>query len=302
MYRSEKEGFLTMISRHQRFVFCISDQQKRYTQLQEYKPIAKVFRCYAPSCHDRRQLHNNPHYYLSSCDKNAYNLLHPIPFGDLYAKLNTMEFIDPKLDAYVCEHTQNEPEILKELNRRTHLEVLSPRMLSGHFQGRVLSMLSHMIKPRRVLEIGTYTGYSALCFAEGLTEDGKVITIDVNEELEDLVREYITKSGNEKKIEYLIGDAAHFIPALNEAWDIVFIDADKKSYCNYFNLVIDKVKKGGYIIADNVLWSGKVLEEYESLDRETKIIMDYNEMIQNDPRVENVLLPIRDGLMIARKL
>jgi predicted O-methyltransferase YrrM len=159
-----------------------------------------------------------------------------------------------------------------------------------------------MIKPRRVLEIGTYTGYSALCFAEGLTEDGKVITIDVNEELEELVTSFISKSGLEDKVEYLIGDAAHFIPALNEEWDIVFIDADKKSYCNYYKLVFDKVKKGGYIIADNVLWSGKVLEDYDSLDRETKIIMDYNNMIQNDPRVENVLLPIRDGLMIARKL
>lgn len=213
-----------------------------------------------------------------------------------------MEFIDPQLDQYVCEHTQNEPAILSELNRRTHLEVLQPRMLSGHFQGRVLSMLSNMIKPRRVLEIGTYTGYSALCFAEGLTEDGKVITIDVNEELEELVKLFVSKSGYESKIEHLIGDAAHFIPALNEEWDIVFIDADKKSYCNYYNLVFDKVKKGGYIIADNVLWSGKVLEDYETLDRETKIIMDYNNMIQNDPRVENVLLPIRDGLMIARKL
>lgn len=212
-----------------------------------------------------------------------------------------MEFIDPQLDKYVCDHTQSEPEILSELNRRTHLEVLQPRMLSGHFQGRVLSMLSHMIKPRRVLEIGTYTGYSALCFAEGLTDDGKVITIDVNEELEDLVRSFVSKSGFEDRVEYIIGDAAHFIPVLNEEWDIVFIDADKKSYCNYYNLVFDKVKKGGYIIADNVLWSGKVLEDYESLDRETKIIMDYNNMIQNDPRVENVLLPIRDGLMIARK-
>lgn len=212
-----------------------------------------------------------------------------------------MEFIDPQLDKYVCDHTQSEPEILSELNRRTHLEVLQPRMLSGHFQGRVLSMLSHMIKPRRVLEIGTYTGYSALCFAEGLSDDGKVITIDVNEELEDLVRSFVSKSGFEDRVEYLIGDAAHFIPVLNEEWDIVFIDADKKSYCNYYNLVFDKVKKGGYIIADNVLWSGKVLEDYESLDRETKIIMDYNNMIQNDPRVENVLLPIRDGLMIARK-
>ncbi len=213
-----------------------------------------------------------------------------------------MEFIDSALDKYVCDHSENEPQILQELNRKTHLSVLQPRMLSGHFQGRVLSMLSHMIRPRRVLEIGTYTGYSALCFAEGLIEDGKVITIDVNEELEDLVREYISKSGMENKIEYHIADATQLIPKLEGEFDIVFIDADKKNYCNYYDLVFDKVKKGGYIIADNVLWSGKVLEEYDSLDRETKIIMDYNRKVHEDARVQEVLLPIRDGLMVARKL
>lgn len=213
-----------------------------------------------------------------------------------------MEFISPELDHYVCDHSENEPQILQELNRKTHLSVLQPRMLSGHFQGRVLSMLSHMIRPRRVLEIGTYTGYSALCFAEGLIEDGKVITIDVNEELEDLVREYISKSGMENKIEYHIADATQLIPKLEDEFDIVFIDADKKNYCNYYDLVFDKVKKGGYIIADNVLWSGKVLEEYDSLDRETKIIMDYNRKVHEDARVQEVLLPIRDGLMVARKL
>lgn len=212
-----------------------------------------------------------------------------------------MEFIDPKLDAYVCAHSENEPSVLQELNRKTHLSVLQPRMLSGHFQGRVLSMLSHMIQPERVLEIGTYTGYSALCFAEGLKPNGKVITIDVNEELEDLVREYIAKAGLEEKIDYRIGDATQIIPTLEEEFDIVFIDADKKNYCNYYNLVFNKVKKGGYIIADNVLWSGKVLEDYDSLDRESKVIMDYNTMIHNDERVQEVLLPIRDGLMIARK-
>ncbi|MFN6014806.1 MAG: O-methyltransferase [Flavobacteriales bacterium] len=213
-----------------------------------------------------------------------------------------MEFIDPLLDEYVCAHTENEPAILKELNRKTHLSVLQPRMLSGHFQGRVLSMLSHMIKPENVLEIGTYTGYSALCFAEGIREGGKVITIDVNEELEDLVREYIDKAGMNDKIDYRIGDAMEIIPTLSEQFDVVFIDADKKNYCNYYDLVFDKVKTGGYIIADNVLWSGKVLEDYEALDRETKILMDYNNKVHNDVRVQEVLLPIRDGLMIARKL
>jgi predicted O-methyltransferase YrrM len=158
-----------------------------------------------------------------------------------------------------------------------------------------------MIKPMRVLEIGTYTGYSALCFAEGLQPDGKVITIDVNEELEDLVREFIDKSGMNDRIEYIIGDATQIIPSLNETFDIVFIDADKKNYCNYYDLVFDKVNPGGYIIADNVLWSGKVLEDYDSLDRETKVIMDYNRKVHEDERVQVVLLPIRDGLMIARK-
>ena len=158
-----------------------------------------------------------------------------------------------------------------------------------------------MIRPSCVLEIGTYTGYSALAFAEGLAEGGKVITIDINEELEDLVREYISKAGMTDKIDYRIGDAAKIIPELNETFDIVFIDADKKNYCNYYDLVFDKVRAGGYIIADNVLWSGKVLEDYDTLDRETKIIMDYNRMVHEDPRVQEVLLPIRDGVMVARK-
>ena len=213
-----------------------------------------------------------------------------------------MEFISPELDRYVCDHSENEPDVLRQLNRKTYLSVLQPRMLSGHFQGRVLSMLSHMIRPMRVLEIGTYTGYSALCFAEGLAEGGKVITIDVNEELEELVREFVAKAGMEDKIDYRIGDAAQLIPQLDEQFDLVFIDADKKNYCTYYDLVFDKVRPGGYIIADNVLWSGKVLEEHETLDRETKIIMDYNRMVHEDSRVQEVLLPIRDGLMVARKM
>jgi predicted O-methyltransferase YrrM len=213
-----------------------------------------------------------------------------------------MDFIDQKLDTYVCAHSENESELLNELNRQTNLTVLQPRMLSGHFQGRVLSMLSHMIKPNRILEIGTYTGYSALCLAEGLTENGKLITIDINEELEDITREYIQKAKMENVIDYVIGNAMEIIPTLSEEFDIVFIDADKSNYCNYYKLVFDKVKKGGYIIADNVLWSGKVLEEYNSLDADTKVIVDYNKMIHEDVRVQEVLLPIRDGLMIARKL
>ena len=212
-----------------------------------------------------------------------------------------MEFIDQKLDDYVCAQTENEPEVLNELNRKTHLTVLRSRMLSGHFQGRLLSMISHMIQPERILEIGTYTGYSAICLAEGLTENGKLTTIDINEELEDIAREFIQKANLESKIEYIIGDAMQIVPQLDEQFDLVFIDADKKNYCNYYHLVFDKVKPGGYILADNVLWSGKVVEDYEALDSETKIIMDYNKMVHEDPRVQEILLPIRDGLMLARK-
>jgi predicted O-methyltransferase YrrM len=213
-----------------------------------------------------------------------------------------MEFIDQKLDDYVCAHTEKEPEVLNELNRKTHLTVLRSRMLSGHFQGRLLSMISHMVQPERILEIGTYTGYSSICLAEGLTENGKLTTIDINEELEDITREFIQKANLENKIEYIIGDAMQIVPQLDEQFDLVFIDADKKNYCNYYHLVFDKVKPGGYILADNVLWSGKVVESYDALDSETKIIMDYNKMVHEDPRVQEILLPIRDGLMLARKL
>lgn len=212
-----------------------------------------------------------------------------------------MEFISDELDKYVCSHSENEPDYLRDLNRKTHVEVLQPRMLSGHFQGRVLSMISHMIQPKRILEIGTYTGYSALCLAEGLTENGLLITIDVNEELEEMVASFVEKAGAENKIKHIIGDAMEIIPSLDEEFDIVFIDADKRNYINYYNLVFDKIKKGGYIIADNVLWSGKVLEDYDQLDKSTQIIMDYNKLVHEDNRVQEVLLPIRDGLMIARK-
>lgn len=212
-----------------------------------------------------------------------------------------MEFIDPLLDQYVCEHSSQEGELLKKINRETHLEVLQPRMLSGHFQGRVLSMFSKMIKPNRILEIGTYTGYSALCLAEGLTAEGKLVTIDVNEELENRVRGYFNSSDFSNKITYLVGDAIQLIPTINEKWDIVFIDADKLNYLNYYQLVFDSVKVGGYIIADNVLWSGKVIDPKKQ-DRETNLLREYNQFVHNDPRVEEVLFPIRDGLMVARKI
>ena len=212
-----------------------------------------------------------------------------------------MEFIDPLLDKYVCEHTANESDLLKKINRETHLEVLQPRMLSGHFQGRVLSMFSKMIRPERILEIGTYTAYSALCLAEGLTPNGKLVTIDINEELASRVRGYFAESPYSQQIEYLISDAMTIIPNLKSQFDIVFIDADKSNYINYYHLVFSMVKVGGYIIADNVLWSGKVIDASQH-DKDTLLLREYNQLVHQDDRVEEVLFPIRDGLMIARKI
>ena len=212
-----------------------------------------------------------------------------------------MNFLDPKLDNYVVSHSENEPPVLAELNRKTWIEIMNPRMIAGHFQGRVLSMLSHMIQPTNVLEIGTFTGYSAICWAEGLQENGEIHTIDINEELEDLATNYAEKSGIKDKVYFHIGEALTIIPKLNKVWDIVFLDADKSNYTNYYNQVFDQVKPGGYIIADNVLWNGKVIDEstYEEVD--TKAILEFNNMVQEDQRVQNVLFPIRDGLMIIRK-
>lgn len=213
-----------------------------------------------------------------------------------------MEFYPQKLDDYIVSHTQNENEVLAELNRETYAKVLIPRMLSGHLQGQALRMFSHMIQPKRILEIGTYTGYSALCLADGLTDDGKLHTIDINEELSEMINRYIDKANLKDKVITHIGNAVEIIPNLDEVFDVVFIDADKENYPNYFDLTIDKVRKGGFIIADNVLWSGKVIEEVDPKDEETQAILKYNDKIHNDPRVENVLLPIRDGLMVCRKL
>ncbi len=212
-----------------------------------------------------------------------------------------MEFISQELDDYVCAHTEQESPLLNELNRRTHLEVLRPRMLSGHFQGRALSMISHMIKPKFVLEIGTYTGYSALCMAEGLAEGGKIITLDRNEELEDLVMEFFERAGMSETIDFRIGDAMEIIPTLDQEFDLVFIDADKGNYGNYYDMIIDKVPSGGYILLDNVLWSGKVMGEVEENDMDTRELIHLNNRLQADERVQNILLPIRDGLMILRK-
>lgn len=212
-----------------------------------------------------------------------------------------MEFISQQLDDYVCAHTEKEPELLYQLNRETHMNVLQPRMLSGHFQGRVLSMISHMIQPTNILEIGTYTGYSALCLAEGMKEDGSILTIDRNEELEDLVNEYVGKSEFNGRIKCEIGNAMEIIPNLEQQFDLVFIDADKSNYINYYNLVFDKIPSGGYILIDNVLWSGKVLEETATGDIDTEVLKELNKMIHDDERVQEVLLPIRDGLLLIRK-
>lgn len=212
-----------------------------------------------------------------------------------------MEFIDQKLDDYVCQHTTEEDNLLKELNRQTHLKVLQPRMLSGHFQGRFLSMISNMIQPTSILEIGTYTGYSALCLAEGLKKGGKLTTIDKNPELEEFVRNFFKKSAYNENIEFVIADAMEYIPSINQSFDLVFIDADKGNYLNYYKLVIDMIPSGGYILADNVLWSGKVIDEKSMNDKDTKAIMEFNQFVMNDCRVENVLLPIRDGLFLMRK-
>lgn len=212
-----------------------------------------------------------------------------------------MEFIDEILDQYVCAHTSPEEALLAKLNRDTHVRILQPRMLSGHFQGRMLSMFSHMIRPERILEIGTYTGYSALCMAEGLTATGKIITIDINAQLEEFVRGYFAESPLEAKIDYRIADAMQLIPQLDEQFDMVFIDADKQNYINYYHLVFDKVRPGGYILSDNVLWSGKVVQTEGKIDKDTALLKEFNRMIQEDDRVENILFPIRDGVMVARK-
>lgn len=211
-----------------------------------------------------------------------------------------MNFIPENLDDYVNDHSQPEPELLQELNRETWQKVLAPRMLSGHFQGRILSMLSKLIQPQNILEIGTYTGYSALCLAEGMQDKGVLHTIDTNEELYDLQRKYFDKSGYGKQIFQHIGNALDIIPTLDITFDLVFIDADKQNYPNYLELIIPKLKKGSVILSDNVLWSGKVLEPISENDKDTKALVNYNKLLNNHPKLETVLLPIRDGLTISR--
>jgi len=213
-----------------------------------------------------------------------------------------MHFISPELENYIEKHSEKEPELLAALNKETYQKVLLPRMLSGHFQGRVLSMLSKLIRPVTILEIGTYTGYSALCLCEGMQENGTLHTIDIKEELVDFQRKHFDKSPWGNQIVQHLGEAIDIIPTLETKFDLVFIDADKENYINYFELIVPKMNKGGIILSDNVLWSGKVLEPLDPKDISTKILLEYNLLLKNDPRVETVLLPIRDGLTVSRVL
>ncbi|MDH3712187.1 MAG: O-methyltransferase [Cyclobacteriaceae bacterium] len=214
-----------------------------------------------------------------------------------------MDFLSPDLQRYAEAHTHPESPLLKKLDRETNLKVLFPKMISGHLQGRILSMLSHMIKPNRILEIGTYTGYSAICLAEGLAAGGRIITIDQNRELSDIVDHYLKEVGIREQVEMKLGAALDIIPTLEGPFDLVFLDADKINYSYYFDLIVDKVPPGGYILADNVLWYGKVISpEHSKSDKETQAIIEFNQKVHQDQRVENVLLPVRDGLMILRKL
>lgn len=213
-----------------------------------------------------------------------------------------MHFISKDIESYVDNHSEDEPELLKELSRETHLQVLRPRMLSGHFQGRFLSLLSKIIAPKTILEIGTYTGYSAICMAEGLAADGQLHTIDINEELYDFQRRFFDKSGYGAQIIQHLGSALDIIPTLDMSFDLVFIDADKENYPAYFDLVIDKVAPKGVILSDNVLWSGKVVEPLDPKDKSTPVLLEFNKKLKEDPRVDTILLPIRDGLTLSRKV
>ena len=214
-----------------------------------------------------------------------------------------MNFLPENIDKYVVKHSEDEPELLQQLTRETYQKILQPRMLSGHYQGRVLSMISKLVNPKKILEIGTYTGYSAICLAEGMQESGELHTIDINEELFGFQRKYFDKSGYGEQIIQHLGNALDIIPKLDQTFDLVFIDADKENYTNYFKAIIDKLNSGGIILSDNVLWSGKVLETtFKKEDTSTPALIEYNKLLKEDSRIETVLLPIRDGLTISRKL
>lgn len=213
-----------------------------------------------------------------------------------------MSFISEDIMDYAEKHSSDEPKLLQELRRETWQKVIAPRMLSGHHQGRLLSMISKMVQPKKILEIGTYTGYATLCLAEGLADKGVIYTIDINEELEEIQQKYFKKSGFSKQIVSLTGNALELIPAITETFDLVFIDADKVNYNRYFDLIITKLRRGGIILSDNVLWSGKVLKKVQKNDKDTQSLIVYNQRIKNEKSVETILLPFRDGVSITRKL
>jgi predicted O-methyltransferase YrrM len=206
------------------------------------------------------------------------------------------------LEQYILHHISPEEDYLRELDRETNIKVLRSRMLSGHLQGQLLRMISAMIRPYCILEIGTFTGYSALCLAKGLAEGGLLHTIEIDDELESIARKYFVKSGMGDRIIQHIGDACQIIPSIRQPFDLVFIDADKRDYCEYYRLVFDKVKVGGFILADNILWNGKVVEPESAEEEQTKGILQFNDLVQNDPRVRNVILPVRDGIMVVQKV
>lgn len=211
-----------------------------------------------------------------------------------------MDFLSEELNEYIEKHSQPEPELLQRLNRETHQKILQPRMLSGHLQGRVLSLISKLVQPKNILEVGTYTGYSALCLTEGMQKEGRLHTIDINEELKSFQRKYFDQSDYGKQIVQHTGNALEIIPTLTEKFDLAFIDADKENYTKYFKLILPKMNQGGLILADNVLWSGKVIQKLDAKDEDTKGLLAYNKLVNEDKRVESVLLPIRDGIMVSR--
>ncbi|MBC8645501.1 MULTISPECIES: O-methyltransferase [Flavobacterium] len=213
-----------------------------------------------------------------------------------------MHFISPELELYVEKHSENEPALLAALHRETFQKIMQPRMLSGHFQGRVLSMISKLVNPENILEIGTYTGYATLCLAEGMKENGSIDTIDINEELLSIQKKYFDLSPWKNQITQHLGNALEIIPTLGKKFDLVFIDADKDNYLNYFDMIVPIMNKGGIILSDNVLWSGKVLETPNPKDISTNVLLEYNKKLKDDPRIETVLLPIRDGLTVSRVL
>lgn len=206
------------------------------------------------------------------------------------------------LDQYLIDHISPEEDYLYELDRETKLKVLGSRMLSGHLQGQILTMISSMIKPRCILEIGTYTGYSALCLAKGMDEGGQLYTIEIDDEMAPIAKKYFLKSGMGDRIVQHIGDARQIIPLIRHSFDLVFIDADKREYCDYYRLVFDRVPIGGFLLADNVLWDGKVIDTEAASEAQTRGILDFNDLIQNDQRVRNVILPVRDGIMVIQKV